>query len=123
MPLFKILPGEKVENVKRVHFNKEKELQELVELNMSKFFGIEFLETEYPIPNGRIDSLCIDESQTPVIIEYKKHKDLSAIIQGLFYIDWLKVKMESCKNLPSFSVEEKKHILFHLNQAVGFEKL
>ncbi|WP_340114263.1 endonuclease NucS domain-containing protein [Maribellus mangrovi] len=91
MPLFRILLDKKIENVKRVHFNKEKELQELVEKNMSKFFGLEFLETEYPIPNGRIDSLCIDESQTPVIIEYKKHKDLSAIIQGLFYVDWLKV--------------------------------
>jgi hypothetical protein len=51
---------------------------------------MKFLEPEYSIPNGRIDSLCIDESGTPVIIEYKKKKDLSAIIQGLFYIDWLR---------------------------------
>jgi hypothetical protein len=89
MPLFKI-SQKSIETVKRISFVKEKELQELVESNMEKFFGIKFLETEYPIPNGRIDSLCIDESQTPVIIEYKKHKDLGAIIQGLSYLDWLR---------------------------------
>ena len=90
MALFRISQEKNIETVKRISFIKEKELQELVEDNMEKFFGIKFLETEYSIPNGRIDSLCIDESQTPVIIEYKKHRDLSAIIQGLFYLDWLR---------------------------------
>ncbi|SHJ20993.1 Protein of unknown function DUF91 [Tangfeifania diversioriginum] len=95
MPLYRISPKKIVENVQRLQFNREKELQELVEFNMEKIFGLKFLETEYPIPNGRIDSLCIDESKTPVIIEYKKHKDLSAIIQGLFYIDWLRMNKKT----------------------------
>lgn len=34
---------------------------------------------------------------------------------------WLKTKMESSKNTPSFSIEEKRHILEKLNQAVVFE--
>ena len=90
MPLYKITTEDKIENIKRIPFTKEKDLQLMVEKNIEIFFGLRFLETEYSIPNGRIDSLCIDESGTPVIIEYKKKKDLSAIIQGLFYIDWLR---------------------------------
>ncbi|GAB4333310.1 MAG: 2-oxoglutarate dehydrogenase E1 component [Calditrichia bacterium] len=35
---------------------------------------------------------------------------------------WLKTKMESSKNIPQFSLEEKRHILKKLNQAVVFEK-
>ena len=36
-------------------------------------------------------------------------------------IRWLQTKMESQKNSPSFTVEEKKHIYLLLKQAVGFE--
>ncbi|HQY21227.1 MAG TPA: multifunctional oxoglutarate decarboxylase/oxoglutarate dehydrogenase thiamine pyrophosphate-binding subunit/dihydrolipoyllysine-residue succinyltransferase subunit, partial [Ignavibacteria bacterium] len=35
---------------------------------------------------------------------------------------WLQDKMEPTKNLPSFSNEEKKHILFKLSEAENFEK-
>ncbi len=35
---------------------------------------------------------------------------------------WLKTRMESARNLPDFSIEEKRHILHKLNQAVVFEK-
>ncbi|MGM0625874.1 MAG: 2-oxoglutarate dehydrogenase E1 component [Bacteroidota bacterium] len=35
---------------------------------------------------------------------------------------WLKDKMESVQNQPDFSDEEKKHIFYHLNKAVGFEQ-
>jgi hypothetical protein len=90
MPLYRITKENKIETIKRIPFGKEKPLQNLVEKNIESFFGLVFLETEYAIPNGRIDSLCIDESGVPVVIEYKKKKDLSAIIQGLFYVDWLR---------------------------------
>ena len=51
--------------------------------------GISLIASEYPIPNGRIDTLGLDEDYVPVIIEYKWKKDLSAIVQGLFYLDWV----------------------------------
>ena len=35
---------------------------------------------------------------------------------------WLKEKMESVRNQPAFTDEEKKHIFYHLNHAVGFEQ-
>lgn len=90
MPLYRITSDNKIENVKISQFSKEKDLQLFVDQNMEFLLGIKFLESEYSIPNGRIDSLSIDEMGVPVVIEYKKKKDLSAIIQGLFYIDWLR---------------------------------
>jgi len=36
-------------------------------------------------------------------------------------VDWLEAKMERSRNARNFSIEEKKHILDKLNQAVAFE--
>ncbi|MFC2152989.1 2-oxoglutarate dehydrogenase E1 component, partial [Bacteroidota bacterium] len=36
-------------------------------------------------------------------------------------INWFQNKMEPVKNIPTFNVEERKHIFYHLNHAVGFE--
>ena len=47
----------------------EKELQNLIENNMEQFFGVRFLYSEYSIPNGRMDSIGIDENNCPVIFE------------------------------------------------------
>ena len=37
-------------------------------------------------------------------------------------VKWLQERLESNRNTPSFSIEEKKEFLFKLNQAVVFEK-
>lgn len=67
----------------------EKDLQKLLEENMSTFFGVTFLKSEYRITNGRMDSIGIDENNCPVIFEYKRSLNENVINQGLFYLDWL----------------------------------
>lgn len=67
----------------------EKELQTLLEQNMTTFFGVTFLRSEYRITNGRMDSIGIDENNCPVIFEYKRSINENVINQGLFYLDWL----------------------------------
>ncbi|MCR5331046.1 MAG: endonuclease NucS [Lachnospiraceae bacterium] len=67
----------------------EKELQNLIETNMEAFFGVRFLKSEYVISNGRMDSIGIDENNSPVIFEYKRSQNENVINQGLFYLDWL----------------------------------
>ena len=67
----------------------EKELQNLIEKNMEVFFGVRFLKSEYIITNGRMDSIGIDENNSPVIFEYKRSQNENVINQGLFYLDWL----------------------------------
>lgn len=67
----------------------EKELQTLIEQNMETFFGVRFLKSEYVVTNGRMDSIGIDENNSPVIFEYKRSHNENVINQGLFYLDWL----------------------------------
>lgn len=78
--------------VKELYSNQvtlEKELQKLLENNMTTFFGVTFLKSEYRITNGRMDSIVIDENNCPVIFEYKRSVNENVINQGLFYLDWL----------------------------------
>jgi predicted transport protein len=67
----------------------ERDLQSLIEKNMELFFGVRFLKSEYAITNGRMDSVGIDENNSPVIFEYKRSQNENVISQGLFYLDWL----------------------------------
>lgn len=69
--------------------NVERELQNLIEKNMETFFGVRFLKSEYVITNGRMDSIGLDENNSPVIFEYKRSQNENVINQGLFYLDWL----------------------------------
>ncbi len=67
----------------------EKPLQDLFEKNLEQMLGVRFLDSEYAITNGRIDTLGLDENNCPVIIEYKRQSHENVINQGLFYLDWL----------------------------------
>jgi len=78
-----------VQEVKSSSASFEKELQTLIEKNMETFFGVRFLDSEYRITNGRIDSIGLDENNCPVIFEYKRSTNENVINQGLFYLDWL----------------------------------
>lgn len=79
----------KVEELQSKQVTLEKELQQLLEKNMTTFFGVTFLKSEYKITNGRMDSIGIDENNCPVIFEYKRSVNENVINQGLFYLDWL----------------------------------
>ena len=70
-------------------FKLEKNIQKLIESNMMEFFSIRLLQHEYCIPEGRMDSIGIDENNSPVIFEYKLNINQNVINQGLFYLDWL----------------------------------
>lgn len=89
MSLFKVLEDSTLKKVDRNEFKNEEELHNLIEKNLLYVMGIRLIANEYPIPNGKIDTLGLDEDDVPVIIEYKWKKDLSAIVQGLFYLDWV----------------------------------
>src|SRR5436190_16587309 len=70
----------------------EQTLQRLIETNLETFLGVKLLASEYSTGkshSGRIDTLGIDENQSPVIIEYKRSTNENVINQGLFYLDWL----------------------------------
>lgn len=78
----------------------EKELQNIIENNMTTFFGVTFLASEYRTTDGgRMDSIGIDENHCPVIFEYKRSMKDNVINQGLFYLNWLLDHKDSFKVL------------------------
>lgn len=70
-------------------FGNEFELRDLFADNLEEILGVRFLAKEYPTTDGRIDTLGIDENNSPVIIEYKWKENEEILSQGLFYFNWL----------------------------------
>ncbi|HAI10297.1 MAG TPA: hypothetical protein DCM28_01245 [Phycisphaerales bacterium] len=94
MPVFVTKNG-KLKKISSQAFAKEKDLQSLVEQNLDELFGMHFLATEYTTTfGGRIDTLAVDYTGAPVIIEYKRNKNDNVINQGLSYLKWLQVQKE-----------------------------
>jgi len=74
MPLFSSSKNVTTQ-LKKKDFPNEKALQTFVEDNLEYLFGIRFIASEYSTSKqhgGRIDSLGLDENNSPVIIEYKR---------------------------------------------------
>ena len=79
------------------NFDYEKEIQKLIENNLSIVFpGLEFITTEYRIDNLRPDSVVYDvERKAFVIIEYKNVKNKGVLDQGMAYYQKLQEKREN----------------------------
>lgn len=89
--LFRLNEGN-VEELVGQSVSVERSLQVIIERNLETFLGVRFLASEYSTGKkhaGRIDTLGIDENNSPVIIEYKRSVNENVINQGLFYLDWL----------------------------------
>jgi RecB family endonuclease NucS len=73
MPLYRITEN-KVTQIKQIGFEKEKNIQTLIESNCESLLGVKFIKSEYVIgghQRGRIDTLGLDNENNPTIIEYK----------------------------------------------------
>ncbi|NVO01181.1 MAG: 2-oxoglutarate dehydrogenase E1 component [Bacteroidetes bacterium] len=74
------------------------------------------------------EEIGIGKSKLNNIIEFLQQTYCQSVgveymyIRTVEIVDWLKQKMESCKNTPNFEINEKKHILQKLSEAVFFEK-
>ena len=81
------LKGKSLLPVKKVEFKLERDIQNLVEDNVEEIFDLEFVSSEFTIGEFRIDTLCYDsESNSFVIIEYKRGSSYSVIDQGYSYL-------------------------------------
>ena len=91
MDLFQV-KGTKLSPLKTVVPTLEREIQRLLEANLEAVFGMRLVASEYATGQkhaGRIDTLGLDENNTPVIIEYKLKSSVNIVVQALFYLDWL----------------------------------
>ena len=90
MPIFNISKNENLIPINEKNFLLEKDIQKLVERNIDTIFGLKFISSEYTLNNLRIDSLCFDtETNSFVIIEYKKDRNFTVIDQGYAYLSLL----------------------------------
>jgi predicted transport protein len=91
MPIFQI----KNKKVSQVSFDlnyldNEAALRDFFAGNLEDLLDMRFLAKEYATPDGRIDTLALDETNSPVIIEYKWGQNDAIFTQGLFYFNWLR---------------------------------
>jgi len=86
MDLYK-LNKNKLSPIDQDQFELEKDIQNIVEQNTEEIFNLQLVKSEFTIKNYRIDSLCFDqETNSFVIIEYKKGSSYSVIDQGFSYL-------------------------------------
>src|SRR3954471_21847845 len=92
MAIFKEDNG-KLKKLRITTFSKEKNLQILIQDNLLEVLDMHLLASEYPTTfGGRIDTLAVDITGAPVIIEYKLSKNENVINQALSYLRWLKAQ-------------------------------
>ena len=73
--------------IKELKFELEKHLQDLVEKDLNKIFWLRFVSSEFQLNWLRIDSLAFDdETNSFVIIEYKRDRSFSVIDQWYAYL-------------------------------------
>ena len=86
MPLFKKKES-KLLQIKEKSNPLEKDIQEATEQNLNEIFGLDYVSSEFQLNGLRVDTLCFNkESNSFVIIEYKKDRSFSVIDQGFAYL-------------------------------------
>jgi predicted transport protein len=90
MAIFRINKNKVIQcSINEDGFGDEFALRDFFADNLGDLLGIKFIAKEYPILEGRIDTLGLDENNSPVIIEYKWKENEEILAQGLFYYNWL----------------------------------
>lgn len=86
------ISAHKLRPLERTGLKLERDTQRLREANLGNVCGVRFPASELSTGDkhpGRIDSLGIAETGTPVIIEYKLSSNQAVINRALYYLDWL----------------------------------
>ena len=86
MPIFAIDKGN-LKQISRKSIDLEKDIQGLVERNLHIIFGFEFVTSEFELNGLRVDTLGFNrDTNSFVIIEFKRDKNVSVIDQGYAYL-------------------------------------
>jgi predicted transport protein len=108
MPAFQIHDG-KAKKILQKEFNNELELHKLIDNNLKEFFGLRYIKDEHITDkHGRIETLAIDESNRPVVIEYKKQKETGQLTQANRYMTWIKQNPDSFELLVRKNIKDFK---------------
>ncbi len=113
MPLFEI-KNSKAKKINHKEFKNELELHQLIDKNLEEIFGVRYIKDEHITDkHGRIETLGIDESNRPIVIEYKRTKEKGQLVQANRYMTWIR------QNPDSFELIARKNIK-DLNGEIDF---
>lgn len=133
--------GSKLIPVKEKQTDLERITQNLVENNLQEIFGLDFVDSELPLNNFRIDTLAFDaETKSFVVIEYKKDRSFSVVDQGYAYLALLlnnkadfvlAYNEKNNKNLAKSDIDwSQSRVIFiassftrYQQEAIGFQNL
>ena len=105
MPLFEI-KNKKAKQINTKEFMNELELHQLIDMNLEEIFGVRFIKDEHITDkHGRIETLGLDESNRPIVIEYKKTKEKGQLVQANRYMTWIKQNPDSFELLARKSIK------------------
>ena len=94
MSIFKIEKN-KLVSISEKKIDLEKDIQKLVEENLETVLGYKFIASELQVDNFRFDTLAWNpETNSFIIIEYKKDRNFSIVDQGFSYLSLLVNKKE-----------------------------
>jgi predicted transport protein len=103
--------GGKLTPVSEKKIGLEKNIQKLTEENLEIIFGYKFIASELRVESFRFDTLAWNpETNSFIIIEYKKDRNFSIVDQGFSYLSLLANKKEF------FLFEYSEHIKKHLRR-------
>lgn len=86
--LYKLEANNKAEIIIEKPFKLEREMQKVFEDNLGVIMGLEMVKSEFTTKDKRIDTLAFDrQSNSFVIIEYKRDKNNSVFDQGITYLN------------------------------------
>jgi predicted transport protein len=81
------LKNKKLAEIHEAPFELEREIQKIIEDNLSEVMSLTLVRSEFTIKNKRIDTLAYDEqAKAFIIIEYKRDKNKSVVDQGFTYL-------------------------------------
>jgi len=118
MPLFEI-KNSKATKISQKEFNNELELHQLIDKNLEELFGIRYIKDEHITDkHGRIETLGIDESNRPIVIEYKKTKEKGQLVQANRYMTWIKQNPDSFELLARKNIKNIKGEIDFINPRI-----
>lgn len=113
MPAF-VKTGKKLKKITQKEFENELELHQLIDSNLEEIFKIRYIKDEHITEkHGRIETLGIDESNRPVVIEFKKIKDKGQLAQANRYITWIRQNPDSFELLATKNLGDIGEIDFN----------
>lgn len=132
MPLFK-QTNKKLSPIKEAKIDLEKDIQKLTEENLKTVFELRLIRSEFSLQNFRIDTLAFDpESDSFVIIEYKKDRSFSVVDQGFAYLSLmlnnkdsfiLEFAKQTKKDIESIEIDwSQSRVLFLANSFTSYQQ-